>query len=97
MIFALILIVITVGNASVDRQEQELQATVDQIIVDIENEDFADAYIKANSLYWDDSWTSEGKEKWDATRTEIIKQIEKAEKEATDSPDEGGGFWNWFG
>ena len=74
-------------------------------MIDIENEDFAAAYVKANSLYWDDSWTSEGEDKWDATRKEIIKQIEEAEKaatgssshESTDEEDDGGGFFDWFG
>lgn len=61
--------------------------------------------MRANSLYWDDSWTSEGEDKWDATREEIIKQIEEAEKKATGSTtnssaedeDDGSGFWGWFG
>ena len=63
------------------------------------------SYVKANSLYWDDSWTSEGEDKWDATRKEIIKQIEEAEKNATGSTtnssdedeDDDVGFWDWFG
>lgn len=104
-IIALCLIISAVGNAGAKKQEQELQAIVDQIMIDIENENFAAAYVKANSLYWDDSWTSKGKDKWDATRKEIIKQIEEAEKKATGSTtnsseedeDDGGGFWDWFG
>ena len=104
-IIALCLIISTVGNAGAKKQEQELQAIVDQIMIDIENKDFAAAYVKANSLYWDDSWTSEGEDKWDATRKEIIKQIEEAEKKATGSTtnsseedeDDGGGFWDWLG
>ncbi len=43
--------------------------------------------------------------KWNATRKEIIKQIEEAEKKATGSTtnssdedkDRDGGFWDWFG
>ena len=78
-----------------------MQSIVDQIMIDIENEDFAEAYVKANSLYWDDSWTSEGEEKWDAIRKEVIKQIEEAEKKATgttssSTDDDSGGFWDWF-
>ena len=104
-IIAMCLIISAVGNAGAKKQERELQAIVDQIMIDIENEDFAAAYVKANSLYWDDSWTSEGEDKWDATRKEIIKQIEEAEKKATGSTtnpsnedeDDGGGFWDWFG
>ena len=104
-IIAMCLIISAVGNAGAKKQDRELQAIVDQIMIDIENEDFAAAYVKANSLYWDDSWTSEGKDKWDATRKEIIKQIEEAEKKATGSitnssnedEDDGGSFWDWFG
>lgn len=104
-IIAMCLIIPAVGNAGAKKQERELQAIVDQIMIDIENEDFAAAYVKANSLYWDDSWTSEGEDKWDATRKEIIKQIEEAEKNATGSTtnssdedeDDDGGFWDWFG
>ena len=104
-IIAMCLIISAVGNAGAKKQERELQAIVDQIMIDIENEDFAAAYVKANSLYWDDSWTSEGEDKWDATRKEIIKQIEEAEKKATGSTtnssgedeDDDGGFWDWFG
>ena len=104
-IIAMCLIISAVGNAGAKKQDRELQAIVDQIMIDIENEDFATAYVKANSLYWDDSWTSEGEDKWDATRKEIIKQIEEAEKKATGSitnssnedEDDGGSFWDWFG
>lgn len=100
-IIALFSIMSLFGNAGVKRQERELQAIVDQIMIDIENEDFAEAYVKANSLYWDDSWTSKGEEKWDATRKEVIKQIEEAEKKATgttsnSTEDASGGFWDWF-
>ena len=104
-IIAMCLIISAVGNAGAKKQDRELQAIVDQIMIDIENEDFAAADVKANSLYWDDSWTSEGEDKWDATRKEIIKQIEEAEKKATGSitnssnedEDDGGSFWDWFG
>lgn len=104
-IIAMCLIISAVGNAGAKKQDRELQVIVDQIMIDIENEDFAAAYVKANSLYWDDSWTSEGEDKWDATRKEIIKQIEEAEKKATGSitnssnedEDDGGSFWDWFG
>lgn len=102
-IIAICLIISMLGNAGAARQEQELQAIVEQIMIDIENEDFTAAYVKANSLYWDDSWTSESEDKWDATRKEIIKQIEEAEKKATgtttnssEEDEDGGWFWNWF-
>lgn len=102
-VMVLCFVITTVGNAGAKKQEQKLQAIVDEIMIDIENEDFAAAYIKANSLYWDGSWTSEGEDKWDATRNEIIKQIEEAEKAATGSSShestedaDDGGFFDWF-
>lgn len=85
ILFAITAITSSAGNAGAKKQEQELQTIVDEIMVDIENEDFSDAYIKANSLYWDDRWTSAGEDKWDATRKELIKQIEAAEKAAADA------------
>lgn len=73
-------IVIISGNIGVNKQEEKLQTIVAEVMVDIKNRDYAEAYIKANTLYWDSSYTSEGKKKWDATRKEVIKQIQEAEK-----------------
>ena len=70
-IIAMCLIISAVGNAGA--KKQELQATVDQIMIDSKNEDFINAYVKAYSLYWDDIWASKGEDKWSATRKEIIK------------------------
>ena len=70
------------GKKGAEAQEKKLQSIVDEIIIDIDNGDFAEARVKANTLYWDSSWTSEPKKKWDQTRKEILKQIDKAEKEA---------------
>lgn len=93
----IIFIFIICGNASVARQEKELQSIVDEIMIDIEEGDFDEAYIKANSLYWDDSWTSEGEQKWNKTRKEILKQIKEAEKEASkESSENNSGVFNWF-
>ena len=64
-------------ESEVDKQEAELQAIVDEIMVDIENSSFDEAYVKVNMLYWDSSWSSEGKKKWDATRKALIKTIEE--------------------
>ena len=80
--FLVMFSVIFLGNKGAKDQEKKLQATVDEIMVDIDNGDFAEARVKANTLYWDSSWTSEPKKKWDQTRKEILKQIDKAEKEA---------------
>ncbi len=74
-----------------DRQEAELQAIVDDIMQDIEDGNFDAAYIKAEKIRYTENWSSEIEDKWDATRKEIIKQIEKAEKEA--NKDEGDDTW----
>ncbi len=99
-ILAIVSIVMLLGNTGAKRQERELQSIVNQIMIDIENHDFSSAYVKANMLYWDDSWTSEGEDKWDATRKEIIKQIKAAEKKAGKTAEsssvEDGGFWDWI-
>ena len=96
----IIAIILVIGNTGAKRQEEKLQAIVDEIIVDIANEDYGSAYVKANSLYWDNSWTDEGEDKWNATRNAIIKQIEEAEKNSTGTVtnpiEEKGSFWNLF-
>lgn len=78
-----------------DNEEQKLQNTVDEIMVDIENENFEDAYVKANSLYYTAGWSDDIKEKWDRTRESVIKQIENAEKESKGENNDNG-FWDWF-
>ena len=60
------------------KQNAELQRIVDEIIVDIQNEDYDSAYIKANTLHWDTSWSSDGEDKWNETRKAIIAEIEQA-------------------
>lgn len=65
---------------SSDNEEKELQKTVDEIMIDIKNEDYEEAYVKANSLYYTSDWSNEIKNKWDNTRKSVIEQIEKAEK-----------------
>lgn len=65
--------------------EEELQELVDEIMVDIENEDFDEAYIKAQSIKHTEPWSDEVEEKWENTRKEVINQIIEAEKEATGS------------
>lgn len=76
-----------------DNEEKKLQETVNEIMIDIKNEDYEDAYVKANSLHYTSNWSDEIKNKWDDTRKSIIEQIEKAEKK---SNNDDGGFWNWF-
>lgn len=88
-------------NRAEKKLEKELQTIVDEIMIDIENEDFAEAYIKANSLYWDTELSSDGEKKWNSIRKEIIKQIEEAEIKATGSStnstkEDEKSFWDIF-
>ncbi len=78
-----------------DRQEQELQTIVDEIMQDIEDGNFDEAYIKAEKIRYTENWSSEIEDKWNATRKEIIAQIKKAEKEAKND-ESGGTWWNPF-
>lgn len=78
-----------------DHQKQELQIIVDEIMQSIEDGNFEDAYVKAEKIRYTENWSSEITDKWDATRKEVIKQIEKAEKKAIKS-DSGDTWWNPF-
>ena len=92
-----------------NREEARLQNTVDAIMIDIENENFSDARIKANELHYTAGWSDEIEVKWDDTREQLLKEIDKAEKETkksqiqsifdrfgnnSDSNDEDHGFTN---
>ncbi|WP_147536206.1 hypothetical protein [Bacillus marasmi] len=78
------------------KEEKQLQATVEEIMIDIDNGDFDEAYIKANSLHYTSNWSSEIEDKWDDTRKALLKKIKQAEKESSDKNDKDGGFFNWF-
>ena len=87
------------GKLDSDRQEQELQLIVDEVLDDINNGDYTSAYIKANTIYYTENWSDEIKEKWDKMRESLIEQIEKAEKaeKAEDYEDSEDDSWfNWF-
>lgn len=105
-IICIIFIYSIIGSVNAKKQERELQAIVEQIMLDIENENFAAAYIKAESLQWNTKWTYEGEDKWRSIRWEIIDQIEAAEQkvaqengevaEETEEEPENKGFRKWF-
>lgn len=62
-------------------------------MIDIKNEDYEEAYVKANSLYYTSDWSNEIKNKWDNTKKSVIEQIEKAEKKNSNKNDSS---WSWF-
>ena len=74
------------------KEEEHLQEIVEEVMVDIENGDFDEAYIKANTIHYTSGWSSDIEEKWDETREALLDKIEEAEKEANG----GGGFFDWF-
>lgn len=95
-IVALILISIMVSSAKAvsDRQEQKLQSLVDEIMIDIENENFSEAYVKVEQLYYTADYSDDITKKWDKTRKSILEQIKKAEKEAKNESSDT--WWNPF-
>lgn len=100
IILTIILICIFVATfasakAKSDRQERELQTIVDTVMQDIENGNFEEAYISAESIRYTAGWSDEIEKKWDAIRKETIDQIEKAEKQANGDSDDA--WWDIFG
>ena len=73
-------------------EEERLQTIVDEVMVDIKNGDFDEAYIKAESIRYTSDWSSDIEKKWDETRETLIKKIEKAEKEAKGN----NSVFEWF-
>lgn len=68
-----------------DKQEQELQAIVDEIEVDIQNGDYDAALIKANGLYYTKDWSSDIEKKWDNTREGLIELIEEKKNQKSNT------------
>lgn len=57
--------------------EKKLNKTVQEIQVDIQNGNYDDALLKANTLYFDRSWSKNKADDWDRQRESIIKMIEE--------------------
>lgn len=72
------------GCASIKHRQKEaqLEQTVQEIQIDINNGNYDDALIKANSLHMDDDFSSESEEHWDEQREALIKLIEEKKEEA---------------
>lgn len=84
--------VIGVAKHSSNVEEEKLQAIVNEVMTDIENGDFEEAYIKAETIRYTADWSSEIEKKWNKTREVLLEQIKKAEKEAKGK----NGFKDWF-
>lgn len=63
-----------------DNEEKKLQETVNEIMIDIKNEDYEDAYVKANSLHYTSGWSHDIEKKWDDTRKAIIDKLKKQKR-----------------
>ena len=61
-------------------------------MIDIENGNYEEVRIKANSIYYTADWSSDIERKRKKTRETLLEQIEELEKEASG----GGGFFDWF-
>lgn len=83
IIFLLIFIFSITGKYKSDKQERELQNIINKIMVDIENKEYNEAYIKAQTIKYTENWSSEIEEKWDNIRKEVINQIIESEKKET--------------
>ena len=73
-------------------EEEQLQIVVEEILEDIENGNYDEAYVKANSLHYTSGWSSEIEEKWDDTREALLDKIEQAEKGSSGKKP----FFDWF-
>lgn len=73
-------------------EEKKLESIAEEVILDIKEGNYDDAYIKANTLHYTSGWSSDIEKKWDETRESLFEQIEKAKKEK----DKSNSFFNWF-
>lgn len=60
-----------------------MEQLVEEIMEDIDNEEFDEAYIKCESIRYTADWSEEIKEKWEGIRKEVINQIIEEEIRAT--------------
>lgn len=98
-IIAFILLYICIfsfAKSASDKQEKHLQEIVTEVLLDIENNDFEAARVKAQTIYYTEGWSSDIEEKWDKTRNELLKQIDKSEKEWKNATQKNQTWWNPF-
>lgn len=84
-LFGLLFVVGTIMSIESNNEEKQLNNTVDEIIQDINDGNYSEARIKAQSLYYTSGESEEHKKKWDDTREQLLKEIDKAEKETKKS------------
>lgn len=62
-------------------KEHNLESTVQEIQIDMENNDYDSAMMKANTLHMDDGWSDESEQHWDKQREDLIQMIKDAQDE----------------
>lgn len=95
LLFGLLFIVGAMISIKSNNEEQKLNDTVDEIVQDINDGNYSEARVKAQSLYYTSGESEEHQKKWDDTRKQLLKEIDKAEKEAKKS--ERQGLFGLFG
>lgn len=70
-----------------NKEVERLQKIEDEILADIRNKDYEQALLKAQTLYYTDSWSNSAKEGWDNKRNALIKQLNEllGREETTDA------------
>lgn len=68
-----------------NEEERQLEAIVDDVKADIDDKNFDDAYVKAQSIVYTKNYSKDTEKKWDNIRKELLDQIEEAEKKDTGS------------
>ena len=66
-------------------EERQLEAIIDDVKADIDDKNFDDAYVKAQSIVYTKNYSKDTEKKWDNIREELLDQIEEAEKKDTGS------------
>ena len=74
-------------DAKKKKKVERLQKIEDEILADIRNKDYEQALLKAQTLYYTDSWSNSAKEGWDNKRNALIKQLNEllGREETTDA------------
>ena len=78
LMFAVIGIFVGIGKYNSNLEEEKLEALAEEIMIDIENGNYDQAFVKANKIHYTAGWSSEIEEKWNEIRESLLKQIEEA-------------------
>lgn len=68
-------------------EEKKLESIVEEVMIDIKEGNYDEAYIKANTIYYTSGWSSDIEKKWNKTRESLLEKIEKAENAEKETSD----------